>query len=129
MVMIDFTKGLERCFDIYPYIQCKGDQKPLVSLLQGAEKEDFYQQIKSLCKIIVDDSLLGRDFEDWCESRKSVFKMLMYPFTNRWLLSLWRRGLLPDFMPGTKILKFLNMVYCESHKDTFVYYLNKKVQE
>lgn len=127
MVEILFDKAKGPRFQLHPYVQCK--EHASVNLLHGEEKQEIIDEVEKLNEIISNDKRLVESFQEWSESRKSSFDMSLAPYNNRWLLALWRRGLIPSFTSKIKLLKLLNNVDCESHKDTFVLYLNKKSQE
>lgn len=128
MVSLKMEKNLEQkniSFSLYPYIQCK--DSPVIKQMTDTEKQRFNKTILELNTIILDDKKLETSYSAWCSSKFDDFELSLTPYTNRLLISLWRRKMLPSFLPVTRILNILNKIECESHRDVFLKFLKHKI--
>lgn len=121
MLNLSFTNTGGPKYEMTPYIQCKDDVT--VMPLKNDEERGFKEKIDELNYIIANDELLSQSFQEWCKTKKVAFDNAMTPYTHQQLLSLCRHHIIPSFIRKSKILKHLNNVDCEAHRDTFIYYL------
>lgn len=103
-------------FVLHPYLQCSSSFAS-VKLVDGLMKEDFCKKIEELNSIISNPNKLGKLFHEYCYKIKRNQLSWFAPYTNRYLLALYRRRLLPSFLSKNKMLQILNMLRCESHRE------------
>lgn len=108
-------------FDVVPYNQC--DEMPVVRELTPDEYSAFNNTINKLNGIISNDDALREEFRKLCTQRSSNMRLALSPYSNRYLLGLCARRMLPDF--GTLKRKFFmyDYVNCEAHRDILLEYL------
>lgn len=115
IVSIELNTGASR-IKLLPYKQCVGDGQT-INLLNGSEVDEFNKKIYQLSSIIADDSALSSEFSMWCCKQRQDILSRFSPYSNRILLSLCRRKLLPKFITIRKQLMLYNTIRCESHRD------------
>ena len=127
MVKLHIEKGrtLSDSYELIPYIQC--DDTPGVRLMDEEEKRTFEKKIKRINAIITDEQALQRQFELHVGSSWGKFRAFLSPYTNKYMLALCRRGLLPLFMSRKKMRLFMNLIRCESHRQEMIEMLNQKL--
>jgi len=101
--------------EIIPYEQCQ--ESAITQLLNEKRNMEFAETIEKINTIILDDSKLQQSFNGWCRKQKNVMLTWFSPYSNRILMALCRRGLLPMFLPSVKRMQILNTIRCESHRD------------
>ncbi len=109
-------------FELIPFTQ--GDKSAGVVIMQ--DTESFYKQISVLNKIISDDSLLNNNYTEYLNKGKQFFDYCLEPYSNRLLVKLYNRGIIPSLYPTSKIPVIENMIVCESHRDRLMYYLKTR---
>lgn len=114
-------------FDLYPYIQ--GDKEPGVRLMNESELAIFNKDIKLLNELISDSSDLESEFHKLIQSRKINYLSFLNPYTNKYLLALYCKGLLPSFISHKKKKQLLSIVRCESHRDILIRTLSETETE
>jgi poly-gamma-glutamate synthesis protein (capsule biosynthesis protein) len=110
---------------LMPYSQC--NRTPQIELMEGEKKTAFFRKIEELNSIICNDIELERCYENWCLSQYLNIEYLLTPYTSRIMRALWRRHLLPSFLPKRKLVNLYNKVLCEAHRDTLINYLSNKI--
>lgn len=124
MVLIEFEQG-DIHFDLVPYQQCK--EKAEVRII---ESEDFKKKIDALNRIIEDPVLLNQRFIEYCKIKKDIMIAdIMAPVGNKFLLAAARRHILPIFLSKKRLLRVVNNIRCESHKDILLKSLGWKIDE
>ena len=123
MVIINFEKQLS--FSLIPYIQC--NDAPSVRLLEGVDKVRFESQIGMLNAIIANDEKLQYMHDKWIKGQYSTFRSLLCPYSNRLLVSAWYRGWLKRTIGRNKIIRWLNYINCESHRDILRFFLKNNL--
>lgn len=111
-------------FKTIPFKQC-GDS-PSVEKMEGNEVELFNEKIKSLNKIISDTLLLQREYVKFLAETRKTFDIIN-PYTNKYLVALYKRGLLPSFISTKKLRKIQNRMMCESHYERLLDMINHKL--
>lgn len=121
LVMLDLKSdvGLE----LIPYEQY--GESASVQLLNS--KESFNSEILKLNGIIGDDRELKRQSDLFFQSRATIMKSILEPSQNRWVRSAINHRLLPSMITKGWIIKMLNVIDCEAHRDTLLYYLKRFV--
>lgn len=117
----DFTQGVG--YEIIPYTQCLGRSK--IVLKQDEDKQIFLKQFHKLSNVISNRLLLQKCFDEYVQEneRKSLARLL--PYSNHYLVALYKRGLFPSFMSRRMIAGRLNSLQCESHRDVLINILKK----
>lgn len=92
-------------------------------------KKDFYANILRLNEIIGDDRELKQQTDLFFESRYSIIASILEPSQNRWVRSAINRHLLPSMLSKEWLIKLLNIIDCEAHRDTLLYYLKHFTRE
>lgn len=107
-----------------PYKQC--GELPSVEKMEGSEVELFNEKIKSLNKIIADPLLLQREYDKFLADTRKTFDIIN-PYINKYLVALYKRGLLPSFISIKKLRKIQNRMMCESHYERLMDMINHKL--
>lgn len=112
-------------YEIIPYVQCLGDSS--VILLSGEEKKEFIKKVERLSAIIADEEQIKNNYEYYASQmrRKSLSRLL--PYSNRFLIALYKRGLFPSFLSKTSAIAKLNALQCEAHRDLTIDNLKKYI--
>jgi len=119
MLMLDFNED-KIGFVMYPYIQFSVE--PKVQIIK--DKSSFEEEINEINKIIADDDLLINKFSEWVLRRNSL--SLFEPYNSRLSMGLFARHLLPSFVSESKKRQILNLVRCESHRESLIKALSKE---
>ncbi|MDE6144976.1 MAG: CapA family protein [Muribaculaceae bacterium] len=121
MVGLEFMPGSKIKFKIHPYEQCYNNN-PAVHFLS---EDAFSSDLEDLNKIISSTELLqNRErayYDSWDKTTYSNLDIL----TNRYLIALRNKGLLPKFLSHKYLLRLKNHVLCESHLDKVQHFLKK----
>lgn len=123
-VTLDIVNRKIMNVDFYPYEQCLND-KVDVHLMTGEKKNAFFKTFDILNSIIIDEKKLDSNFRSFCQSKANNYYYSFSPYSNKYLLFLCKRGLLPAFISKSKRLKLLNYIECESHRDIVIYALKR----
>lgn len=110
--------------EIIPYVQCV--RKPGVFLLNEYEYNQFKNRLDNLNQIIDNDSLLKKEFLEYCNRRvKNSYNAYLEPHSNRIIQHLQSKGFVNSFLSKRKRLLYNNLIRCESHKDVVLEILKK----
>lgn len=127
MVSLDINNRKLSNYKIIPYIQCKGNES-FVRLMNDSEKKVFHDKVKELNIAIQDDKALNEAFNHFAESKYSDVMRNLSPYSNKWMLRFYNRGLLPFNISKQKAAVILNMIRCESLRDVCINILSNKLQ-
>jgi len=116
VVRLTIAEELE--FDIIPIKQ--GNDIPGVFHLNKEEKEAFDNELTRLNEIIVDDDLLEKEFQNYCEGVYPMYEAFIEPWFGKYITALRKRGFFPKLMSKKKRLLLLNIIRCESHRDVLL---------
>lgn len=124
MVSITFVdKKID--FKIIPYIQ--GNEFPGVSIMQGTEHDSFFKRVLQLNKCIQNSDQLILSFQKHVlASRNTMYFFEPYP-NNSIFHFLYRKGLLPRFFKEGKIIRLLNFMRCQTHRERFLLLFSKLI--
>ncbi|TKJ33546.1 MAG: capsular biosynthesis protein [Planctomycetes bacterium B3_Pla] len=122
-VKLDIEASGVRDMQLFPYEQCK-DQVGLRSMAHDQE-ECFLKHINRLCSIIADERKVSQEWERMVDMRTRYFLSALYSLgrgarfllKNRWLAKL---VFLRKSLRKTSLLRLLNLVQCEAHRDVVV---------
>lgn len=82
------------------------------------QQSKFYYKNRELLESNYQQYLLSQE-------RKAISRIL--PYTNKYLIALYKRGLFPSFMRKCDYATRLNALQCESHRDILQNVLHKKL--
>lgn len=122
---LHFEKGRAPSFD-FCFVR-QNDRVPGVALIKGDEETRLRTHIESLCATIKDDSKLETAFSMFCNRLSKTMEARLEPYSNRYLVALNRRGLLPDLISKRKKILWTNLVRCESHREVLLEVLKKSI--
>ncbi|MDX9710703.1 MAG: CapA family protein [Trichloromonas sp.] len=115
-VLLRLRKETE--FEIIPYNQC--GEKPGIEFLTDAEKNLFNKDINKLNSIIMDDSLLTSQFNNYCKNVRNLYSSYLEPHSMNILHYLRNRNFIPSLLSRRKKLLYLNLIRCEAHRDVLM---------
>ena len=104
--------------DIHPYSQ-SGEALTL-TLLKDQEKLNFFDDLELLNKVIQDDDKLNTEFSIFTSKRLRSYLSALQPYPGYLLSGAYRKGVLPNLLSKPKILRQLNMIRCEAHRDIYM---------
>ncbi len=114
-------------FKIIPYIQCK--EEPVVKMMSLSERELFNDRLTQLNSIIQDPKRLEDCFEAFARKNKVNYSSILEPYNSRLLRGMFRRHLLPSTLSNRRLLKILDYIGCESHREILLNYLLSRYKE
>lgn len=120
-VEIEFASSKPQIL-LHPYVQC--GKEPVVTLMEGMMRENFFRIIDELNRVIADDNLLKDTFDKWSVSRERLIKSIFFSYHNRYLNAAAHRGWIPLPMRQIEIAPILNFIACEAHRDIVIDVLN-----
>ena len=123
-VEIDFSKDsipTRRYF----FSQCK--KNDIFHLLDGEALEFEQKKIEKLSLIIQNDNVLDLEFQAWQKTQTQYYKINIEPHSNRIIQALQNRKLIPSFWTAKKKMYLLNMLRCESHRETLIKLLKDEI--
>lgn len=124
VVVLDFLKD-KLTHTILPYTQCMDNFR--VDLMEGEQKKEFMNTLKSLSSTLLDDNELGKKWQNFLQTRKDLFINSLFPLNQKIVRRVVKYGLDRLFVPRKHFLKLLNLIRCESHRDILINSLKKKV--
>ncbi len=111
-------------FKVIPYEQC--NENPGIKLLNKNEEHTFYNNIKRLNSIILDDFLLQNEFDKFTEKVKRRYFSYIEPHSIKLFHYLRNRNLFPSFLSKKKKRLYLNLMRCESHREMLIKILDSE---
>lgn len=102
-------------FKLFPYEQC--NKIPGSFLLTNDKLYEFNIEFDRLSKIIEDNNLLTKEFDNYCRSVSRSYNAFLEPLSNKYLHALQNRGLFPSLLRDRKRKLLLNLIRCEAHRD------------
>lgn len=122
MVELDFLdSGV--MYKIHPYNQC--GELPIVELMAGEDIESFNNRLNKINEIIQSDYKLQVEFDSYSYRNRKFILSAFTPWVNRIFVSAFVRGLLPSFLPKSKIKYIKSRIMCESHYDLTINELSR----
>lgn len=112
-------------FTIHPYTQGEENQNLGVKLMKDSKKKNFMSEIALLNDKISKPKLIDAEFNKYVYKLQQQYYSYLQPYSNRYLVALFNRKLLPSFISKSKKRLLLNVIRCEAHKDVLVKILNK----
>lgn len=102
-------------FELIPYVQC--DESPEVKLMDERSIVAFNERISELSEPIGKEGALEKMVEQLCEQTEQEYRMVLEPYSSRIGMALYRRNLLPSFISSKRLLKLIDFIMCESHRE------------
>ena len=68
----------------------------------------------------IKNEIIEEKFNEYVSNHQRQYYSYLEPFTNRYLVALYNRQLLPSFISKSKRLLLLNVLRCEAHRDVLI---------
>lgn len=118
-------------FELFPVKQDKSNFE--ISLPKEEEKEVIFHKLAKFNKIITDDLLLQKKWEEYVNDRSKSYLQLLSPINNienRYIrFALRKTGFKKHLMSKEYLKLILNLIRCEAHSDLTKEVLNKYLNE
>ena len=111
--------------NIHPYIQ--SNKNVQLKLLNKSEQNKFLEELAQINHIILNDDLLTLEFSKLVKTRARSYLSSIQPYPGYLLSGAYRKGLLPDILSESELLKHLNISRCEAHRDLYLESLQQKI--
>lgn len=118
LLRLVFEKGKSPIFE-FLFIE-QNRELPGVNFVNENKGKELQKKLIKINEIIQDDELLVKEFEEFCGDLKNVFLTRIQPYENRFLVALYRRGLLPGLMSRSKRNLIKILAQCESHREILI---------
>lgn len=126
MVELNFSESIT--YKLFPYVQCFEHQGIIV--ITSADKlQKFNYRIEELNAIIVNSIQLKQTHEKWMDETLQMYKNAFEIYKNRYVRTLYYRGLLPSLFKQHNTALLLNFIDCEAHRDCLINLLKKNSHE
>ena len=120
ITIVDFEEN-RVSFSVRPYIQCGHFAK--VEFVKDGKERDFYNEINSINDVISNEESVRIHYQEFLDNSNISF--LFEPYSNRYMMALYRRKLLPSFVTKKRKLLVLAYLQCESHIEKIFNYLKR----
>jgi poly-gamma-glutamate capsule biosynthesis protein CapA/YwtB (metallophosphatase superfamily) len=117
-----FSKGQDPQFE-YSFIH-QNDDFIGVRLADEEMTNELEKEVQRLNSIIGDNQKLEASFVNYANSLKSVMLSRIQPYRNKYLVALYKRGILPGLMGKSKKKMFQILSQCESHREVLLHVLD-----
>jgi poly-gamma-glutamate synthesis protein (capsule biosynthesis protein) len=124
LLRLIFAKGKSVGFEM-EFVK-QNNESAGVKLIDKDLKEFFVQKIYEINEIINDDSKIENAFSEYLSTLKPLINTWIQPYKGKILPGLHKRGLLPSLIGKDKKLLLVNLIRCESHRDTLLNSILKK---
>lgn len=121
-VQISFGNDIE--YELYPY--CQFGTNPTISLTQN---DVFESEIKRLNDVIADEHKILSEETDYYLTNYKRQIFMFEPYQNKILDKLFDMKILPSTITKKKLLRILNYIICESHRDKLINAIKKIIKE
>lgn len=111
-------------YEIIPYTQC--DQNANIELKTGDDRDNFFLRLNDICKTIQNERSLAEKINRFMDNTQKELDPI-HPWHNRYLRSLYKRGLLPSFVPRSFLMLIQSCIKCESHLERLIYSIDKRL--
>lgn len=125
-LIFKWQQSLNVEYEIIPYTQCLNNSSVL--LKKGICKDKFFDEFKNLSSVIANREILQHKFDQFLKfnEKKAIARML--PYSNHYLVGLFKRGFIPSFLSKNAYVGRLNALQCESHRDILINILKSKLK-
>ncbi|MBR5168372.1 MAG: CapA family protein [Salinivirgaceae bacterium] len=115
-------------FQIIPYNQTLGDEN--ITLLSGDEKKTFFENVEKINEIITDEKLLKKEFRNLVKRKYISYLLDFLPSSLCKFPTLINNKLIIKiFLSKRRMMKCLNHIRCESHRDIMIESIRKYTEE
>ena len=112
-------------FSLFPYFQNKN--KAGLRLMQDDEKNNYFNKITELNKIICNETLLNENWRNFCRSKEYSYLISVYPL-GKWKRLLFRNKIFKSKIIKTRMIKSLySKINCEAHKEALLEILKNQL--
>lgn len=126
LLKLKFSRNKIIRYGLIPYVQ--GNNDPGVILMDDKAKSIFNRNIETLNKIITNDSDLANEYQKYLHRTRKSQKTFLNPYPNKFLKTLFIKGILPSFMSSKSLRTLQNKVMCESHQERLLDFLNNRLK-
>ncbi len=112
-------------FKLIPFHQGRFNNSN-IELFNNEEEKLFFEEIKALNEIILDDSLYLKNWDDYINTQRINYKGMLF-LQNKYIRAAVTKGLLPRWFFHSKQHQtlLLNMFRCETHREISMAVLEK----
>lgn len=118
IVTLDFSDD-KPTLNLHHIKQCA--EEASVSLLTY---NDYDSRLRALNRIISDTHLLEIEVNKYFDSCANQYSRILEPIQNRLYLAAKKRGWLPSFISKSRFLLAYDYIFCESHRDKLMRWLD-----
>jgi poly-gamma-glutamate capsule biosynthesis protein CapA/YwtB (metallophosphatase superfamily) len=104
----------------------QNDEQIGVRFANHSQRAELDSEIIRLSNIILDDTSLVEQFENYCNTWTKIMLTRIQPYRSKVLVALHKRGFLPDLIGKKKRQMFQILAQCETHREVLVAALEKK---
>lgn len=112
-------------YEIVPYTQCLNEFS--INVIEGKDKSNFLIKLDNLSNTISDDKKLEDNWNNFASSRHDFYYSTLFPLHKKITYRLLKFGIEKLFLPKKHILKVLNLIRCESHRDIYIKTIKDKI--
>ena len=105
----------------------QGGNNPGVNILKGEIQKAKNEEIECINSIIADDKMLEEVCNDYYDRTEDAYLFAIEPFYNRYLRSLYIRGLYPSSLSPKRLIDLQLFFNCESHFEHVVRIIKKRL--
>lgn len=121
LVSVNFDES-DISIEIFPYKQCVDGVN-----FKLLPKNAFDEEFKSLNNIITNEDILEQEINKYYGKILNYELSLLEPYTNKYLCTLKKRGLLPSFITRQFMLRLQNHIECEAHLDKLRFAIKQSI--
>ena len=111
-----------------PYRQW-GQEQTGVRILQGKDKQEVLDDMNRISSVISNDLLLEEVCNGYFDKTQIPYAFSLEPVYNKYLRSLYIRGLYPTKLNRRRLIDLLLYLQCESHFERVIRFLKRKNKE
>ena len=104
-------------FQIIPYMTLDVGN---ITILSGDEKKAFFKNIDRINRLLSDDILLKDEFNKMVKRKQKAFLSDFLPMSLYGFPRFINRSIIKFLLPRKRMLKRLNHIQCESHRDIMI---------
>lgn len=122
---LTFLKGTKPLMEIKP-LRCVFKDGIELKIPSEQELEAFKYHTEEVEKALLDPDLLSQHYDEFVSKVEKQYKHYLFPYTSKYLHKLYSLGLIPGiFNSKEKMMLYLNLFRCESHRDVVIKLLSK----
>lgn len=114
-VLVKLSFSDKFSFEIIPYRQC--DKEAKVTLLEEEEKAVIMEDILRLNELIANDTELNEEYRKFIERKTSQVLFRFSSYSGKLYAFLAQKGLLKVRLHKKRVLRLLEYLNCDSHRD------------